>query len=231
MRLAPDFAGQSAEQLLAHAVETLDPQRVPWLIVKTWQKQVDDEMSFEADGRLVRGPNHCARLDMTVRRDAEVTKVMVVSDGVGLAHACRSANQRADVKSQRFLSPAKTPLDGPQVEQVLSAHGCGGPHRLLMDLANKLNTMQSDSGVWHGKSVVRLTGSLKAGDSGLTGEPRLCRIYLDAQTLWPHRIEWWSPGQRGDAEHLFLQVEFREPQINQALSHEECVREFTYVPE
>jgi hypothetical protein len=225
---------QAPQEILARAVATLEPQRLSWLIVKTWQKQVDDEISFEADGRLVLGPNHCARLDMNIHGTTGSNSVVIVSDGVGVARACRSANKRAEVTSQRFLSPAKTPLTGPQIDQVLSNHGCGGPYRLLNDLAGKLDNIQMEMGVWQRKSVVRLTGFLKAAklkESGLTVEPRLCRIYLDAHTLWPHRVEWWASRQPNDAEFLFLQVEYREPQINQPLSHEDCVREFTYVPE
>jgi hypothetical protein len=232
--VAADLTQQPPEKILARAVAALEPDRVPWLVVKTWQKQVDDEISFEADGRLVRGPNHCARLDLTVRGGADPTSLIVVSDGVGLARACRLANKRAEVASQRFLSPTKTPLNGPQIEQVLSAHGCGGPHRLLKDLANKLVNLQMDMGVWRGKGVARLTGSLKArepDESRFTAEPKLCRIYLDAQTLWPHRVEWWTARKPNDPDFLFLQLEYREPQLNQPLTHEDCVREFTYVLE
>jgi len=183
---------------------------------------------------LVRGPNHCARLDMTVRGGADSTTVIVVSDGVGLARACRSANKRANFASQRFLSSTKTPLTGAQIEQLLNTRGCGGPYGLLKDLEDKLINLRMEMGVWQGKSILRLTGSLKTmepNESRLTAEPRRCRVYLDAQTLWPHRVEWWASRKSTDDDFLFLQVEYRDPQVNQPLSHEDCVREFTYVPE
>lgn len=232
----PNFTHDDPKQLLVRAAATLDPQRVPWLVVKTWQKQVGGEMSFEAEGRLVRGPNHCARLDMTVRASGEPSSVVVVSDGVCLAHACRPAGKRGDVASQRFLSPAKTQLNGPQIEQILNAHGCGGPHQMLKDLAAKLDNIQLDMGLWDGKNVIRLTGSLKAGstdpsENQLTIRPRLCRVFLDAQTLWPYRVEWWAARQPDEAGQPFLQLEYRDPRVNQPLSHEQCVREFTYVPD
>jgi hypothetical protein len=228
--------GLTPQQLLARAAALLDPAQVPWLHVKTWQKQQTDEMTFEAEGRLLRGPNHCVRLEMTVHPGAESGNVVVVSDGVGLAHACRLPGQPAAVVSQEFLTPEKKTMSAQQIDVVLNAKGCGGPHSLLKDLVCVLEDLKMEVGTWKDNKVIRLAGVVKKAfrDSSVAWvvvPPRHCYVYLDAQTLWPHRIEWWASQNPEDPALLFLQLEFRAPEINHPLSREECVREFTYQPD
>jgi hypothetical protein len=225
----------SPAQVLARAAVSLDPERTPWLQVKTWQKQDDEVVSFEADGQLVRGPNQCARLEMTIRTGAIATAVVTVSDGVGMAHCRRLPGKPSVVTSQRFTTPAKVPMTADVIDQILNAHGCGGPYSLLKDLEGTLENLKLVHGTWKDKPVIRLTGSVKedsaTSDPRFAVPPRLCHLYLDAQTLWPHRVEWWAFEEDEKSAFLLLQVEFRDPQINQPLSHEDCIREFTYQPE
>src|SRR5207237_10754852 len=114
--------------ILASAAAALRPEKTDWLAVKIWQKQTDEEMRFEAEGRLVRGPHHCARLEMTIQTGQGCTEVLVVSDGVGLADACRPANQPTDVNTQRFTTPSKTRMTAEQIELRLSGHAHAGPN-------------------------------------------------------------------------------------------------------
>jgi hypothetical protein len=222
-------------QILAQAAAALAPERNPWLRVKIWQKQVDDGVSFEAEGRLVRGPNQCARLETTVHSGPNPTALVTVSDGVALAHACRLPGQLTELTTRRFTTPAKKPMPPPQIDLVLNEHGCGGPYCLLKDLESILDDLQAVPGIWKDKRVIRLTGSVKENTKlspamQRAASPRVCALYLDAQTLWPHRVEWRSL-RRPEEGFLFLQMEFRDPEINHPLSHEDCVREFTYQPE
>jgi hypothetical protein len=122
---------------------------------------------------------------------------------------------------------------------VLNAHGCGGPYCLLVDLRRVLEKVQVSSGTWKDKTVVRLTGSVKSGaptaaapqtQSAAAVPARLCHVYLDARTLWLHRVEWWTAPGPERAPCLALQLEFRAPVINQPLTREDCIREFTYQP-
>ena len=41
--------------------------------------------------------------------------------------------------------------------------------------------------------------------------PRTCRVYLDKQTSWPYRFEWWGPVPAKTEDVLLLQMEFRNP--------------------
>jgi hypothetical protein len=51
-------------------------------------------------------------------------------------------------------------------------------------------------------------------------------LYLDAQTLWPLRVEWWGAERPTHVSKLLLQTEYRAPVLNQPLSDERCAAEF-----
>jgi hypothetical protein len=69
-----------------------------------------------------------------------------------------------------------------------------------------------------------------ANQSWTAGLPRQCHLYLDAQTLWPGRVEWWGPAAPGGGEVLVAQVEFRNPVVNRPLTAEVCARLFAFEP-
>src|SRR5207302_946625 len=155
----------------------------------------DTQVSFEADGRLVRGPNQCARLEMTVHGGSQPTTVITVSDGVGLARICRPAGQPAEVVTQKFTTRAETPPAAQEIDEILNTHGCGGPHFLLRDLEEILENLRMERGLWNGKPVIRLEGAVKENPPSEARPalwPRTCYVYLDARTLWPYRVEWWG---------------------------------------
>ncbi len=62
-----------------------------------------------------------------------------------------------------------------------------------------------------------------------TAAADFCYLYLDAQTLWPSRVEWWA-GDRHSNPRLLLEIEFRDPQLNRPLSLAECIHAFSYRP-
>ncbi len=220
----------TAEQILARAAANLDPAKLQWLRYKIWQKQDAEDLSFEAQGRLMRGPNKCGRFELTVRSGMEATELLTVSDGVGMAHSCRPPGKPAQVNTLKYQKPTNNTSSSDHIEAILHAFGCSGPYHLLKDLEAKLENWQLASGTWNNRTILRLTGTLKNhDDDSVVITPRQCRVFLDAQTLWPMRVEWWATGERGDA--LLLQMEFRDAVINQPLSHEDCEREFSFLPQ
>jgi hypothetical protein len=79
---------------------------------------------------------------------------------------------------------------------------------------------KQEPGEWKGKKAQVLTGAWSADiaknlgntEKWIPGMPRKCVVYLDAQTTWPLRVEWWGPStQTGD--QLLMQMEFRDPQM------------------
>jgi hypothetical protein len=229
-----EVASLTPGQTLAQAAAVLAPEKSPCLRVHTWQKQNDPAVSFEAKGRFVRAPNHCARLEITVHAGPKPTNIVVVSDGVALARACSVGGRSPQVSTRPLTATGQKPLSSQEANSALRAHGCGGPYCLLKDLQRALDNLQAAPGVWKDKRVIRLTGSVKeahgAADDPFAAWPRFCHVYLDAQTLWPHRVEWWAATAPREPGSLFLEVEFRDPDTS-PLSEADCIREFTYEPD
>jgi hypothetical protein len=96
----------------------------------------------------------------------------------------------------------------------------------LLNLAVGMTEIAVDLGLWRGQPAVRFQGKLadpQAAPAHVCG-------YLDAQTMWPLRLEWRHLTRKGLAPFPYLQMEFRDPVLNQPLSFEECSRVFTFQP-
>jgi hypothetical protein len=85
------------------------------------------------------------------------------------------------------------------------------------------------------RNLIKLTGVLTltsaealapAKEKWPDGLPRAARLYLDPKTLWPHRMEWWGPDPPRKGDVLLMQIEFRDPALNQPMSAERCAGEF-----
>ncbi len=214
VQLPPMLDGLSPQQLLLQASEAFGSDRVQWLHARLWQRYCDEHVDFVAEGRLLIGPKNCARLEWTICTGGAQSEIIVVSDGYALAHALIG----------QVASQSLTALDDREIATVLSEKGCGGPQGLLADLSARMNDVAMDTGQWNGQEVIRLQGNLKEPVGQGSGQ-RVC-LFLDAQTLWPIRVEQWSG--RAEASILIWQFEFREPRLNSALSDAECIREFTF---
>ena len=62
------------------------------------------------------------------------------------------------------------------------------------------------------------------------GLHRCCYLYFDPQTSWPCRVEWRGPNERNGVDVSLLQMEFRDPLLNRALTPAQCRHEFTFDP-
>jgi hypothetical protein len=227
--------GLGAAALLERAIERVDPARLAWLHVTLWQRMSDGEVPFESDGTLQLGPEHCARLELTVRSGAVPGRWLVVSDGQALAHVIQLGNDAPAVTSRLLVPPqeAGQPPAAPP-DETLRNVGCGGPYPLLVDLRSRLGELTAQSGRLQGRPAVRIRGRLDLGKAApavvTAAAADFCYLYLDAQTLWPSRVEWWV-GDRTPHARLLLEMEFRNPQLGRPLSFSECIRAFSYRPE
>jgi hypothetical protein len=70
--------------------------------------------------------------------------------------------------------------------------------------------------------VICISGELDpAADAG---KGRRVSVYLDANSLWPARLEWFPE----NASQPSLRIEFLDPELNRELGVEECTRLFSY---
>jgi hypothetical protein len=231
-----------AVRLLDQALAALAPERVRWAEAAVWQRVSVRGLAYEAEGRYLLGPDHRLRLDLRTRVGRAEGELRVVCDGATLWQATRLSGgpwanvRRLDVNEVRAL--LDSPGVGPEArEQFLQAQGLAGPHPLLQGLRQRLTWVRKEAVRRNGRAWHKLTGTWSEeaarewappGQPWPEGLPRQCRLYLDPQTLWPGRLEWWGPDRPRVGEVALLQMEFRDPVLNRALTAAECAREFAF---
>lgn len=219
-------SGIDAKQLLQKALEKLDPKRSPWLKTKIRQTTTDAGSSFVAEGFLQRGPNYCARLQMTIGMEG---RLLVVSDGERVAVERKTPGEKPALEVTNMLDDESAAKDA-----MLCSKSCGGPQTLLEQLNRHLQDAKLQTGLLQDVPVIQIKGDLSPDAmpvcTGAMIPVRHAYIYLDAKTLWPHRLEWHGV-DKTNTLRLILRMEFLEPETNRELSVEECTRLFSYHPE
>ncbi len=236
--LGPDVAPLVADPagLLGQAIDRLAPARVAWLRVDLWQRMTAGDVAYESTGTLQLGPKQCARLDVAVQTSGAAARWLVVSDGRAYVHVVKLGDDAPVVTSRLFIPDDPDPaLPAPRpAGEALIDLGCGGPHAVLKDLRSRLRATAAQTGHWRGHAVVCVSGRLDSAQAvpaaGTAAAADFCYLYLDAQTLWPARIEWWGPDARRVSRPM-LEMEFRDPHVNEPLSLPDCIRTFSYQPE
>jgi hypothetical protein len=225
-----DLIGPEATgvDLLARAIAQLAPARLTWLRTQVWQKMHDARTEFEAEGTLDLAPGQCVRLDLALRSSGGTGRLLIVSDGHALAQVLH-LNGAAPEPITELLPEG--PGDTPERLQFLETKGCGGPLPLLVGLRRHLQNIRLQTGVLAGHPAIQLKGELGAeviAAALQTSTPaRYAYLYLDARTLWPHRVEWWGTEPRPESSPI-VALEFRTPELNQPRDLPECARLFSY---
>ncbi len=219
-------SGIDAKQLLQKALEKLDPKRTTWLKTKIRQSMIDAGSTYVAEGHLQLGPNHCARLELNIGKEG---RLLVVSDGEMIALERKSPGVKPHVEVARLPDD-----DAGGKEKVLHAKCCGGPRALLMQLQEHLQSAKLQTGLLYDVPVIQIKGDLSPAavpaQPGVVQSARHLYVYLDAQTLWPCRLEWWS-ADKIKTLRLNSRIEFLDPELNREQNAEECMRLFSFRPE
>lgn len=210
----------AAVQALDEAIAQLDPVRVAWIESTLWQRASLEHLTYEAKGRYLAAPDHRFRLELMTQQGEGTTSYLAIGDG------------KATWEGTRNGAGPWHPVTRDEIRQPFA-----GVLPLLRSLRTGLTWTNREMVRRQGHVFVKLTGSVPdASDDavssvdalGYRGMLRESRIYLDGQSLWPHRVEWWGrPTSRG-SNALLVQMEFREPNFNQSLSDEQCALEFSF---
>ena len=227
-------------QLLERAIAAFAPARILWADVKFWQQTQEDEAVFEISGRYLAAPNLRMRLELFTQVGATRGELKMVSDGQRLWQWQRIGTQEPGITLVDLsdLDPGKTaPAALAQARaDGLRDRGFAGVSTLLRTLRTRLQQLHGKAMRWKGLDVIQVTGTWPEDPAKLAAVPeyirprmvpRQCSIYLDARTLWPHRIEWWYSERPENAPVLLMQTEFRDPILNRPLPPERCAKEFT----
>jgi hypothetical protein len=234
---------KAAAQTLAQALENLNPERVKWTEATLWQKVAWEDFGFEAEGRYLSGPDHRLHLDLKVLLGRTHGKLQVISDGTTLWEIMQVDGRERTVTraelSRLFESRSKT-TGSSQLWAELCQEVCVcGLFPLLNSARRQMTVTHQEMVSWNTHDAIRLTLVWNAHNAEVLAPPdrpwpaylpRHCFLYLDAETYWPYRLEWWGPGRVPGRDTQVYQIEFRDLVLNQALSPERCVKEFSFGP-
>jgi hypothetical protein len=214
-------------KVVAEALERLSS--VEWLAVKIRTRQPAAEPRALTEGTLQRGPNGCTRLVMSYRSgDRETHTSEIICDGRVLAQVIHRS-------SGDDISSWDLPKSDAGRDKMLDKYGCGGPVGVLRLLSARVTTWSMAHVRQGDRDLVQTTGEFveeptKQGAAHkLPPARKTVRLSLDAATLWPCRVEWWSDAPDAGGQLLWEQ-EYLEPRLGEALSLEECGRVFSYRP-
>jgi hypothetical protein len=229
--------------LLDQALAALAPERVQWLEATVWQQARCDDFTYRACGRLLTAPGDRARLDVNVMVGKTQGELRIVCDGQNLHRSIRVGGDAATVT--RVALPVlkdgfKTPEELTRARaQFAQEQGMAGLEPLLRGLRQGLQHAQFQHQDWKGTDVLAVTGTWPEDADQAAAlpdifkprfQPRLCRIYLDARTFWPHRLEWWGSEKPSEPNTLLVETEFRDAVLNRTLSAEQCAAQFAVPP-
>lgn len=219
----PDGA---AAATLDRAIAALTPPQPRWVQAAIWQKVHVPYLDFQADGTYQSGPGRRLRLDLQVHTSALHSQMRIVSDGQTLWQE-RQVPALAPTATRIDLGKVLPLLEHPQAppaarERFLAEHFFTGPEPLLSHLRGQVAFTRQERVCWRDRDAWLLTGVRR--DVSLPDcphyFPRQCRLYLDAATLWPQRLEWWGPAPKRKGDILISEMELRQPVFDRPLHAE-----------
>ena len=203
---------------------------------------------FQAEGIVLPAPDRRLHLDLQVHVDDAAGKLEVVSDGKRLWEAVQFGQQprtvTKNVELAKVVDSLKGMSAGEQVRQeFFRAQSFSGFPPLLQSIQQRMIVTARESVRRDGKDFTKLTAAWGPEIAKAISGPdrpwpaylaRQCVLYFETigpgKILWPRRLEWWGPAPPRPGESLLLQIEFRDPKLNQPLSAERCAKEFKFDP-
>jgi hypothetical protein len=229
-----------ATQVFERALAAHDPAKVTWAEMNLWQQVNVQGLIFEAQGHYLSAPGQRWRLDLQTRRGNTDGTLQVVSDGTTLWQVLRVGTGNwvsySRVNLPDVLAFLDSPETAPQVgDEFFLNQARGGILTLLPRLRYRMNWVRKETVRRNGRVLLKLAGTWtpaeavalsRSGTTWPNGLPRQCRLYLDPDTLWPYRLEWWGPQPARRDDSLLVQLEFRDPVLNRAPPAEQVARAF-----
>jgi hypothetical protein len=210
----------AADQALGRALERVDPKHFDWLKTTLWQQLDVQGLTFQAEGTYLVGKSGEVHLDLRLHAGSAGGSLEVRSNGKTVWEVTRIGSQPPSV-TKTELGKALNLLAAPNLAQkreefLQSQSFVGGLVPLLTALKKQVAFTERQDARWGSRAVILLTGTwMNPGfeeKDWPESMPRRCRLYLDAETYWPLRIEWWGPAGGRSDDTLLMQLEFRNPE-------------------
>jgi len=224
--------------------EALKAKRLDWVQTTLWQQMDVQGLTFQAEGTYLSAPDNRLHLNLIVHVGDTTGKLESICDGTTLWETMQVGDGERTITKKVRLKDVLDSVNKPGMakemhDEFLESQAFYGVLPLLKSIHQRMVVIKKEAVKWHGFDVILLTAdwaldSLRMiTDDGKrpwpSAMPRQCRLYLDAKTHWPHRIEWLGavPGKAEDG--VVLQMEFRDPK-HETLSADVCKREFSFDP-
>jgi hypothetical protein len=235
----PPKADAAATKVLTDALDQVDPKKLSWVDTTLWQQADVQGFTFQTDGKYLSGPDHRLHLDLRVQLGDTIGTLGVVSDGKIVWEELSTGKNKFTTKLD--MTKVLDVLTGSEETErlrhdFLLTQSFFGVGPLLQNIKDRMTVTQQEKVQRGGKDLIKLT-AVWSDANPPTGQwppyiARQCQLFLGTagpgNTLWPYRLEWWGPTRAGDG--LLLQMEFRDPKLNQALPAERVAQVFHFEP-
>jgi len=224
--------------------EALQAKNLEWIQTTLWQQVDIQGLTFQAEGNYLSAPDHRLHLNLTVHVGDTTGKLEVISDGTTLWETTKVGDAEPTITKKVRVKDVLDSLNKPDVskemrDEFLQSQSFYGVVPLLQSIQQRMVVTKKEAANWRGKDVTVLTADWNfeiAKSITQDGKqpwpqflPHQCRLFLDAKTRWPHRIEWLGPVVGRAEDGVILQMEFRDPK-HEPLSPEVCKKEFSFDP-
>jgi hypothetical protein len=242
----PPKADPAALHTLNQAIEQLDPAKLGWLETKLRQQVHAQDLSFEAGGHYLAGPDHRLRLELTVHLGSTEGTLRVISDGTTVweeVHIGKGEHLISKWDLKKAQEMLNSPGTLPQIrEQFYRSRSFAGVVPLLQNVRDQMTLIKQEEAEWQKRKVLKLTAVWSAdvskswapqGNSWPPLMPRVCRLYLEKEAPhWPYRLEWLGPASPRGEDSSLMEMEFLQPQIRAASEQPPpgYSRQFTFNP-
>jgi hypothetical protein len=226
-----------AVQLLHSAIDHLRSPKANCLETTLWQRATVGEVVYEAEGKYQCAPRGRMRLDLETRTGDVVSRLRLISDGTRLLQAtglnASAWSSAGFVDTWTVVERSEGKVSTEDVRRTfLQGRSGGGPGELLQTALAQYSWTKKAKVKRAGAIYYKIAGKRKSATEtpDLNVEISDCRLYLDVDTLWPHRVEWWGKAFRATQPSLLFQVEFRDPILSESLTPDKLASEFSIDP-
>jgi hypothetical protein len=230
---APAKSDPAADEVLGKAIDKVDPRKVGWIKTAIWEEVEAQGLNFQAEGHYLAGKGNQVKLDLVLQVGDAKGSLQVISDGQVMWEITQVGSQPPDIAKtdlRKALQPLEKATVLKQRDLYLQSKSFAGLLPLLSALRKDIAFKEMKTMHWRGRDVILLSGpwSQPVTEAKQWPDylPRQCRLYLDKETYWPHRVEWWGPADARNQDVLLMQLEFRNPERPQNVP----AKTFAYAP-
>lgn len=236
----PPIADPHAAQILRRCLDLLEREDNAWLRTTVWQRLDDGRLCCEVHGTYQAAPGKRGRLDLAAQIGASRGRMVVIHDGIHLWQAVHTTPDAED-EGKWSIRKINVPAMLGALEKSGNSAGLDWPlfngvAPLLRNLIHNLTWIGQQTVRRGDRDFLKLTGVWTGPEPPFDEKfdrhwwrLRECRVYLQVDTLWPYRLEWWgTSGTKDTSRRRLVEMEFRDPVLGKPLPPEQVATLFRF---